>query len=110
MLIGYDAGALLADILVLALLAAGILGLLRSGYLLVLRPALSDVAAAALGGFGAFWLVSGAAHTLPPKRPSNIEISTSQNVVNETLGKSLLMREYKLEGNTLCHPTYPDTC
>ncbi len=103
MLIGYDAGALLADTIVLALLAAAAFGLLRGGYLLVIRPAMNDVAAAALGTLGTFWLVTGAAASLPP---GHLKISASRmlgTVSGEPAqdANSLLMREYELQGNTL---------
>ncbi len=105
LLVGYDAGAVLADTLVVALLAAGALGLLRSGYLLSVRPVMNDLVAAALGALGTFWLVSGAAQAVPASRPVRFNVPTSQTVA--TLGQqpqnpeNLLMREYKLQGNTL---------
>ncbi len=105
MLIGYDAGALLAEALVLVLLGAGVLLLLRSGYLAVVRPAASDVAAALLGGLGTFWLVSSAAQAVPASRAAKFNVPTSQTIA--TLGQqpqnseNFLMRKYTMQGNTL---------
>ncbi len=105
MLVGYDIGALLAESIVLALLGAGVFLLLRSGYLARVRPAVSDVGAALLGGLGTFWLVSAAAQSVPASRPATFNVPTSQTAA--TLGQQpqspndLLMRKYKLQGNTL---------
>ncbi len=113
MVLGYDAGAVLADALVLALLAAGALALLRSGYLSLLRPAMSDLGAACLGGLGTFWLVSGAAQALPPAGTGTAGVSIGQALAH--LGEasqssdSLLMRKYELQGNTLvARPSQPE--
>lgn len=105
MVIGYDAGAVIAEAVALALLAGCAFALARSGYLTVLRPAMSDVAAACLGGLGTFWLVSGAARALPPARPPRVQVSTSQTLATvdqaELNSQSLLMRKYEMQGNTL---------
>ncbi len=113
MVIGYDVGAVLADALVLALLAAGALALLRSGYLSLLRPVVSDLGAACLGALGTFWLVSGTAQTLPTARAREPGISIGQALAH--LGEapessdSLLMRKYELQGNTLvARPSQPE--
>jgi HupE / UreJ protein len=113
MVIGYDAGAVLADALVLVLLAAGVLALLRSGYLSLLRPAMSDLGAACLGGLGAFWLVSSAAQTLPPPGAGKEGISIGQALAHvgeaSQSSDSLLMRKYELQGNTLvARPSQPE--
>ncbi|MGB6450807.1 MAG: HupE/UreJ family protein [Steroidobacteraceae bacterium] len=113
MVIGYDAGAVLADALVLALLAAGALALLRSRYFSLLRPAMSDLSAACLGGLGMFWLVSGAAQTLPPAGAGKVGISIGQALAHvgeaSESSDSLLMRKYELQGNTLvARPSQPE--
>ena len=113
MLIGYDAGAVLGDALVLALLAAGALALLRSGYLSLLRPAMSDLGAACLGGLGMCWLVSGAAQSLPPAGAGKAGISIGQALAHvgeaPQNSDSLLMRKYELQGGTLVvRPSQPE--
>lgn len=57
MVAGYDAGGMLAAILVLALLAGGF-AVLRARKLAPSYAVLHDVAAACFGGLGTFWLIS----------------------------------------------------
>ncbi|MGH8325886.1 MAG: hypothetical protein ACRET2_03900, partial [Steroidobacteraceae bacterium] len=79
----------------------------------LLQPAAGELTAACLAGLGTFWLVGAAGSTRTPTKPQ-VQISIPQALetvdqVHQT-GKSLLMRNYKLQGNTLCHPTPPNTC
>lgn len=113
MVIGYDAGAVLADGLVLALLAAAALALLRSGYLSLLRPAVSDLSAACLAGLGVYWLLSGAAQSVPPQGAGTAGVSIGQALAHvgeaPQNSDSLLMRKYELQGGTLVvRPSQPE--
>jgi hypothetical protein len=105
MLIGYDAGALLADATLAGLLAAGAFALARVGYLDVVRPAVHEAAGACLTGLGTFWLLTNAARTIPatPVGKSAPSIAQTLAHVDRTTANpdSLLMRNYYLMGNTL---------
>ena len=105
MLIGYDAGALLADAALAALLVTGALALARVGYLDAIRPALHEAAGACLGGLGTFWLLANAVRTIPVTPIGKTQLSIAQTLahVDQTTANpdSLLMRNYYLMGNTL---------
>jgi hypothetical protein len=56
MLVGFDAGAILAEIIVLTAIMIGV-GLLRRSPVFELRPLATDLAAGTLAGLGVFWFV-----------------------------------------------------
>lgn len=105
MVIGYDAGALLAACALAALAAAAALALVRAGFLQAVRPALSEIGAACLAGLGTFWLLTGAGRTIPAPLPGRIAPSVAQTLATVDATQldpnTLLMRKYMLQGNTL---------
>jgi hypothetical protein len=56
MLVGFDVGAILGEIIVLAAIAAGA-ALLRRSPVFALRPVVTDLGAGMLAGLGVFWFV-----------------------------------------------------